>query len=405
MKNISLVLCALCVSLLFIRCQKDEIIEEPLEGEVIYVDARITKDTRWTAENVYVIKEQSVLANNATIVIEPGTIIKSDVTGGIIVNKGSTIDAQGTASQPIILTSIQDSIQPGQLISPNLTSADKGLWPGVFILGDAPVSIEEGSTGQFYTLPESPDNQFGGDNAADNSGIFRYVSIRHAGASLVPNEEPSGLSLGGVGSGTVIEHIEIFASLDDGINIDGGTVNVSHILSSHYGDDGLDIDRGWSGTVDNYISYGEAGSDYALELDGGEGDWNAASTIKNASCRGDVDRGRYIRMRKGIQCSIENSYFFNFAPTSEVRITGTNTAENWINETLNVSNTEFRTAHLTEGNTTIATIFKDKSGSDTDVFETRTPGASIVETPTVGADKSVFADWTMSDAAGSLNEF
>jgi len=103
---------------------------------------------------------------------------------------------------------------------------------------------------------------------------MNYISIRHGGALIGAGNEINGLTLGGVGTGTVISNIEVVANLDDGIEFFGGTVNVTNVLIGYQGDDGLDIDMNYSGTVENFIVVNGSLSDEAMEIDGPEGSTN-----------------------------------------------------------------------------------------------------------------------------------
>lgn len=191
----------------------------------------------------------------ATLTIESGTVIKGratptngDNSSALIIARGATIIADGTPTQPIIFTAeIDDVTNPT-----DLTQLQSSLWGGLLVLGNARLN-SPGPAGpggfietQIEGIPEgrSALARYGGNNDADNSGIIRYVSIRHGGAILRPNEEINGLTLGGVGSGTTIDFVEIYANSDDGIEWFGGTVNVKHAVVAFVGDDSFDSDQG-----------------------------------------------------------------------------------------------------------------------------------------------------------------
>ena len=120
-----------------------------------------------------------------------------------------------------------------------------------------------------------------GDNEEDNSGIIKYVSVRHGGANIGDANEINGITFGGVGSGTVVENIEVVANQDDGVEFFGGSVSVKNVLVWTNGDDALDTDMAWSGTVDNFVIINPG--DEALELDGGEGLFNKEQTFVNGT--------------------------------------------------------------------------------------------------------------------------
>jgi hypothetical protein len=171
-----------------------------------------------------------------TLVVEPGTVIFGDKSskGTLIVERGAKLIADGTASQPIVFTSGEAK-----------GSRSYGDWGGIIICGKAPVNLPggegllEGGTGAL----------FGGTNPTDNSGTLRYVRIEFGGIAFQPNNEINGLTLGGVGSGTTIENIQVSYSGDDAYEWFGGTVNAKNLVSFRNWDDDFDTDNGFIGMV------------------------------------------------------------------------------------------------------------------------------------------------------------
>lgn len=238
----------------------------------------ITADETWTASNIYKLVGKVVVDNGVTLTIEPGTLIQGEegtgtLASALVVAQGGKINAVGTASAPIIFTSVLDNIQPGEITGTNLGETDQGLWGGVIICGKAPISAASGDIlSQVEGIPVSDAfGAFGGSDAADNSGTMAYVSIRHGGALIGAGNEINGLTLAGVGSGTNISNIEIIANLDDGVEFFGGTVNVSNLLIGFQGDDGVDIDMNYAGTVTDFTVVCGTNSDEGMEVDGPEG--------------------------------------------------------------------------------------------------------------------------------------
>lgn len=282
----------------FSSCEKDDDDDNndtQNTGNII-VNSNITENTTWTSDNVYQLGGRISVEDGATLTIEPGTIIKGEAGTGanataLLIARGGKLMAEGTPGAPIIFTSVADEITPDDLAdgnfgSPNLDPDINGLWGGVLILGKAPISASDAGGDvneiQIEGIPTSdPNGLYGGNTPDDNSGIIKYVSIRHGGTNIGQGNEINGLSLGGVGTGTTIENIEIVANQDDGIEWFGGTVNVTNVLVWNNGDDALDTDQSWAGTVDNFILIAPAG--HGFELDGPEGSMQAGHTIKNGT--------------------------------------------------------------------------------------------------------------------------
>lgn len=263
---------------------------EPTEVEK---SGNITTSETWSASKIYYLKGKVVVTGGATLTIEPGTIIKGRTgqeaaASALVVAKDGKIMAQGTADKPIIFTSELDDITFGQKVGSNLTRSDNEKWGGVVLLGDAPSSTENGDTeGNIEGIPPGDGyGKYGGSNAGHNAGVLEYVSIRHGGISIGEGNELNALTLGGVGNGTKISYVEIYATLDDGIECFGGTVNIDNALVYYQGDDGLDIDQSYSGTIQNFaVIHGDGiGTDEGVEIDGPEGTLEASFTIKNGTC-------------------------------------------------------------------------------------------------------------------------
>jgi hypothetical protein len=417
MKKINLLaLLFLAFAFVFTACDEDTVDpvnddEEETEGTIIVTD-NISEDVTWNSETVYQLGGRIFVLDGATLTIEPGTIIKGEAGTGtnataLVVARGGKLMAEGTADAPIIFTSVADEIESGMIASPNLDPDIDGLWGGVIVLGNAKVSTPDG-VAQIEGIPPSDTNGlYGGQDNADNSGVLKYISIRHGGANIGEGNEINGLTLGGVGTGTVIENIEIIANQDDGIEPFGGSVNVTNLLVWNSYDDSFDCDQDYTGTIDNFIGILGVDSDHALELDGPEGALDEGGyTLINGSIKGSLDAsgGEYADLRDGAVTRLENIYFFNFKANSDFELDDAGSVANYNSGATVLSNLQFNVSHLEEGNRTIAEIFNDTTGSG--AFDNITEDeASIVTTPTVGADKSAFAGWTWADANGELADF
>lgn len=243
-----------------------------LAADVI-APASITTDTTWTRSNVYILDSKVFVENGATLTIEAGTVIKgrpksnpSDATA-LIITRGAKINASGTAAQPIIFTAEADNLSAA---SPSLTETDRGLWGGVVILGRARLNTVSGQGNVEGIATNDARGIYGGTDDDDNSGVFRYVQIKHSSAIVATNVEINALTLGAVGRGTTIEYVEAFAANDDGFEFFGGTVNTKYLISAFNDDDGFDWDEGYRGKGQFWFAIAAADKgNQAMEMDGG----------------------------------------------------------------------------------------------------------------------------------------
>ena len=198
-------------------------------------DTEISTDTTWANDTIYKIKYQVFVNSGATLTIEPGTLIlASGQNAVIVVEKGGKIMAEGRREAPIVMTCDAD-----------VGERDRGCWAGLIILGDAPMT--RGTGRAEGVIPETRP-VYGGTNSEDSSGVLRYVRVEFAGIDFNPETQPNGFGFHGVGSGTVIDHIQAHAGEDDGIEFFGGSANCMYCVSSGSKDDSLDWAFGWTGT-------------------------------------------------------------------------------------------------------------------------------------------------------------
>ena len=268
---------------LMISCQ-----ESSKEDNTITISGDITEDSQWTADKNYILDQQVTVLPGATLTIESGTVIKANageapMVSMLVVARGGKLMAQGTAEKPIIFTSINDNLNPANGVKSALLNTDVGLWGGIIILGNAPVSLDNRDDQTFYIGldPANDNSYYGGENEEDNSGVLEYVSIRHGGVFMGTGSESNGLTLCGVGAKTTLNQIEIFANQDDGIEFFGGTVNVSNLIVHGSADDAIDIDEGYAGTISNFLIQLVEDSDNAIEINGGEEGQAGDFTLNN----------------------------------------------------------------------------------------------------------------------------
>jgi len=267
-----------------------------LFGQVVVNDNSIQPGDSvvWTAGNEYLMDGLIYVENGARLTIEAGTVIRGkqipttgDNTSALIIARGGKIYANGSASQPIIFTAEDDDLgDPNDLIL-----EDRGLWGGLILLGYGTINTAAG-VGQIEGIdPNEPRAAYGGGaspNDNDNSGVLRYVSIRHGGSEIAPGDEINALTLGAVGGATLIEYIEVSSNLDDGVEWFGGTVNIKYLVSAFNADDGIDYDEGFRGKGQFWLVI--QGDDFAgrsAEQDGGtnpeDGQPYAIPVISNAT--------------------------------------------------------------------------------------------------------------------------
>jgi len=263
----------------------------------INTNMTLTSDKLWLLNGLVVVPE------NVTLTIEPGTVIAGltvdgDAASYMIVDKNAKIIADGTAEQPIIFTSKSRVENPSVNI--------EGQWGGLTIIGNAKMDSQVGD----YEV--NPSFSPGEGIADDNSGILRHVHILNSGITFKTDLEINGLSMVGVGNGTVIEDITVDYSDDDGIEIWGGTVNLKNITISHCTDDHFDIDDGYSGTVTN-LTINASSMGYAgIEMSGDTYAWFDGFTI-NVSDQ--IGEGGIFFKKSGIGGHFANGTI-NYATTA-----------------------------------------------------------------------------------------
>ncbi len=201
------------------------------------VSTDITTNTTWSG--VVLLQNKVYVKNNATLTIAPGTIIRGDKNsqGTLIITRGAKINAAGTASNPIVFTSNEA-----------VGNRAEGDWGGVVVLGLAR-NNQPGGVASIEGLVPSTDTQFGGAFDNDNSGVMQYVRIEFSGIPLEPNKELNGLTMGSVGSGTTVDHIQVSFCGDDSFEFFGGTVNCKYLIAYRGLDDDFDTDFGYRGKI------------------------------------------------------------------------------------------------------------------------------------------------------------
>ena len=267
----------------------EEIIIDIDGGQVVVLEGRLNADKTLTSAYDYLLRGAVFVESGATLTIEPGVKIYGEqaTNGTLIIAQGSKIMAEGTASAPIVMSS--DAFEG---------SRARGQWGGLIINGSAP-------TNQGVTFGEGDTGAFGGNNPADSSGVLRYVRVEYAGIEFSPDNELNGIAFQGVGSGTVVDHVQVHMNQDDGVEMFGGTVNLKYVMVTGARDDSFDWTDGWTGKAQFLVvqQYGDD-ADNGFEVDNSNKDNEAqprsAATIYNATLVGDPagpesDNGMLIR--------------------------------------------------------------------------------------------------------------
>ncbi|MCB0428697.1 MAG: hypothetical protein H6585_08335 [Flavobacteriales bacterium] len=283
-------------------------------------NGNLSPNTMFTCTNVYVVDQLTYVPPGGDLLIEPGTVIKGAAgpNKALVVSAGAQIFAQGTATCPIIFTAIDDPLDGTYPFS------NKGQWGGLVILGYAPNNLLLADGGNAIGdgvgvlegfSPSDPRNQYGGFNPNDNSGVLRYISIRHAGGEIMPSVEMNALSLASVGRGTVIEHVETVSCGDDGIEIFGGTVDLRWVSSMFSDDDAFDWDQGWTGRGQFWFGVHLPGEDTGIEGDGDDEDSGnlpaSHPTVYNTTFIGGGTQEGF-HAKEGTEGGVFNSLFVNF---------------------------------------------------------------------------------------------
>jgi hypothetical protein len=244
LKNLSKLVLA---SLLFITfgCKDDDPgVEGPTEAELEVIEGDITSNLTLDASKQYLLRGKVYVQSPNTITIPAGTIIygEKNTDGTLIINRGAKIEAQGTADRPIVFTS-----------EAPVGFRNRGDWGGIVILGNAQTNGNINSTIEGITATASSENGIYGPGTGiqntQSSGTMKFVRIEFAGIDLSQDNELNSLTMGSVGSGTVMENIMISYANDDAFEWFGGTNNMKYLVTYGTLDDDFDSDRGYAGNV------------------------------------------------------------------------------------------------------------------------------------------------------------
>lgn len=287
----------LSIATLAVSCKKPVVNEETtlLSGE-------LTDNLTLQSGKTYKLSGGCHVKSGAVLTIEEGVTIVAvddDIVDYILIEQGAKIDAQGTASAPIVMTSERQ---------------EYGAWGGLHICGKAPVNVTGGTA-----VSEIGDAAYGGNITNDNSGVLRYIRIEYAGYCFSEEKEANGFTFYGVGNGTTAEYLQSYMGSDDGFEWFGGTMDAKYLVSTSNSDDAFDWTYGWQGRGQFWVAYqkpkAELGydCDALIEADNNGDNFTATPVshpiLSNLSLIGNnsADEQRGIRLRAGTEAEIYNT--------------------------------------------------------------------------------------------------
>ena len=270
------------------------------EPEPSVLQGSITSDLTLKSGNSYTLNGELLVKDGATLNIEPGVRIVAqydDRVDYILVEQGAKINAEGTASAPIVMTSSKE---------------EPGAWGGIHICGRAHTNAEGGKGSS-----EIGGAVYGGDNDADNSGVLKYVRVEYTGYAFDEEHEANGMTFYGVGNGTIVENCEAYHGSDDGFEFFGGSVNVKNMVVVNCSDDSFDWTEGWNGKGENLVAFQETEStlgydcDCLIEADNNENNYAATPVshpvLRNLILVGNGGSKQGIRLRRGTEVEIASA--------------------------------------------------------------------------------------------------
>ena len=300
--------------------------QPPTNGGAVMLVGDVTTDVTLDASQEYELAGPYNIKSGAQLTIPAGTTIKAtgETASFIAVERGAQIFINGTASNPVVMTSGKANPAPGD-------------WGGLVIAGDAPTNKGSDVTSEVANLT------YGGSNPDDNSGSITYLRVEYTGATFSNDKEFNGVSLFGVGSGTTFEYVQSFNGGDDGIEFFGGTVSGNNLISIGSGDDSIDFADGWQGSGTNwYIASGlKAGIEGSNNGDNGNANPVTTTTLNNITIVGPVGEGAIFYKEGGGKFTINNLFVSNVDLGVNVKDTDTEAAVRIENGDLVITNAQF----------------------------------------------------------------
>jgi hypothetical protein len=210
----------------------------------------IFQDSLFVGENVTSGAAPASGEGPALTIAAGNTLAFSSSADYVLINRGSQIFAEGSPTAPITFTAFSDAV------SDTAGANDVSLWGGIVLNGNGITNNcndDERANNQCHVVSEGQPSNYGGNDNADNSGVLRYVVVKHTGFEVAPGDELNGITFNAVGSGTTVENVQAYSTFDDGLEFFGGAVNVSNVVVLYARDDSLDFSDGYSGTISNAL--------------------------------------------------------------------------------------------------------------------------------------------------------
>lgn len=268
----------------------------------VIVNADITVPTTWTCDNLYILAPDShIFVRGTSLTIEPGVTVLGNANSALVIEKDATLIAEGTATQPIVMTSAA-------------ATPARGDWGGLIFLGRARTNVIEGMAEGFPVPPT-----YGGNDDTHNCGTLAYARIEWAGYAISPGNELNGITFYSCGNNTNVHHVQVHMGQDDGIEFFGGTMNLHHIVVTGAADDSLDIDQGFRGKLQHvFIQQDPVIGDNCYEISNNGTAFDAAPLtapeICNATCIGSGvggEKSKGFTFKEGTMVGIYASIFLN----------------------------------------------------------------------------------------------
>ncbi|MDD8060072.1 hypothetical protein [Shewanella metallivivens] len=358
---------------------------------------------------------------SATLAIQAGVKMFATSNSYLAVSRGSKIMAQGSADYPIIMTSEEDVIAGAE--------GERGQWGGLVILGNGLVNTCSDANACDASF-EVGDFPYGGNDNADNSGQISYVVVKYAGFKVNDTQEMNGISFAAVGSGTQVDHIQVHANGDDGVEFWGGAVNLKYVYLTENFDDSLDWTNGWTGKAQFvYITHEDGNANRGIEADSNSS--GAAATpvsapklanftilpgVDSPNASGDNGEGILLRVgtagelynilvqgRKGSTAETESGECLELDGSVSSLVDNVNDGSLVMTHSIIDCNEPFKTSGTTDIDT--ETWFMGQEGNSTSVVSITDGMPAATDTTLLGTGKDLSTDDSFFESTDYIGAF